>query len=103
MNFDIRIPIGAMFSIIGALLVGYGMFADAEIYRRSFSLNLNLLWGGVLLLFGGVMWSLGRRGSRRAARESAGTSKRDGGALEASSPVSPTDVEPARPASSTVN
>jgi len=91
MNFDIRIPIGAMFSIIGVLLVGYGVFSDAEIYRRSFSLNLNLLWGGVLLLFGGAMWTLGRRGSRRAAREAAGTSP-SGEPPEARSPGSPLDV-----------
>ena len=74
MNFDIRIPIGAMFSIMGVLLVGYGLLSDVEIYRRSFSLNLNLLWGGVLLLFGVVMWMLGRRGSRlEAAQAAAGT------------------------------
>jgi len=108
MNFDIRIPIGAMFSIIGVLLVGYGVFSDAEIYRRSFSLNLNLLWGGVLLLFGGGMWILGRRGSRLAASEAAVTSP-SGETLEARSPASPADVAAAaqdaraRPESSSVN
>ena len=40
MNFDIRLPIGAMFSIIGVLLVGYGTFSGGDIYLRSFGLNL---------------------------------------------------------------
>jgi len=76
MNFDIRLPIGAMFSIIGVLLVGYGTFSGGDIYLRSFGLNLNLLWGAVLMLFGAVMWWLGRRGSRiEAARAQEATSR----------------------------
>ena len=67
MNFDIRVPIGAMFTILGALLVGYGALSGADIYRRSFDINVNLLWGAVLLLFGLPMWWFGRRGSRRDA------------------------------------
>jgi hypothetical protein len=64
MNFDIRIPIGFMFAILGVLLVGYGILSDADIYRRSFGINVNLLWSAVLLLFGVVMEWLGRRASR---------------------------------------
>jgi hypothetical protein len=68
MNFDIRIPIGSMFFILGVLLVGYGFLSDAEIYRRSFGINVNLLWGAVLLLFGVIMGWLGRRASTRAVK-----------------------------------
>jgi hypothetical protein len=71
MNFDIRIPIGAMFSILGVLLVGYGAVSEGDIYLRSFGLNLNLLWGAVLLVFGAVMLWLGRRGSRIEAARAA--------------------------------
>jgi hypothetical protein len=67
MNFDIRVPIGAMFSILGLLLVGYGLISDVEIYRRSFDINVNLIWGGVMLLFGGTMLLLGRRSARKKA------------------------------------
>jgi hypothetical protein len=67
MNFDIRLPIGAMFAILGVLLVGYGALSDADIYRRSFGINVNLVWGAVLLVFGVLMWWFGRRGSRREA------------------------------------
>jgi hypothetical protein len=79
MNFDIRIPIGSMFAILGVLLIGYGLLSDAEIYRRSFGINVNLLWGAVLLLFGVVMLWLGRRGSRAEAARVA----RDAGTVDA--------------------
>jgi hypothetical protein len=57
MGLDIRWPIGIMFSLIGALLLVYGLGTqgDAELYRHSLDMNINLLWGGVLLLFGGGM------------------------------------------------
>ena len=42
-----------MFSILGALLVGYGLFTrDSDIYARSGGYNINLDWGLVLLVFG---------------------------------------------------
>lgn len=66
MGFDIRLPIGAMFSILGVLLVAYGMISDTEIYRRSLGLNVNLAWGVVLLVFGGSMLALSWRSGRRA-------------------------------------
>lgn len=63
MGLDIRTPIGLMFSIFGALLVGYGLLTrGSEIYARSGGYNINLDWGVVLLVFGGVMLWLGRRG-----------------------------------------
>ena len=57
MGLDIRIPIGSMFAIIGALLAGYGAFTNgnAEMYKRSLSLNINLWWGLFLLAFGAIM------------------------------------------------
>ena len=62
MGLDIRTPIGLMFGIFGVLLLGYGLLTDgSEIYRRSLGHNINLEWGAVLLVFGGVMLWLGRR------------------------------------------
>ncbi|MCX6967215.1 MAG: hypothetical protein NTZ46_05440 [Verrucomicrobia bacterium] len=57
MNLDIRLPIGAMFSLIGALLAISGMLtnSDTEMYRPSLGINVNLWWGLVLFLFGSVM------------------------------------------------
>lgn len=65
MNLDIRLPIGAMFATMGAILTVYGAVADPAIYRRSLGVNVNLDWGLVLLAFGAVMlllaWNAGRR------------------------------------------
>jgi hypothetical protein len=64
MGLDIRTPIGAMFAILGAILTTYGYFTggDAELYKHSLGLNVNLWWGLVLLLFGVFMLLLGRNG-----------------------------------------
>jgi hypothetical protein len=67
MGLDIRTPIGLMFSIFGVLLLGYGLLTrGSEIYQRSLGFNVNLEWGAVLLLFGGVMLWLGRKGGPKA-------------------------------------
>ena len=65
MGLDIRTPIGLMFAVLGALLVGYGLLtAGSEVYQRSLGLNVNLVWGAVLLAFGlGMLW-LGRKRTR---------------------------------------
>ena len=49
MPLDIRVPIGAMLGLMGLLLAGYGLFGDPAIYARSLGLNINLIWGGVLV------------------------------------------------------
>jgi len=64
MGLDIRLPIGGLFSILGVLLVGYGLMSDRGIYVRSLGVNVNLWWGVTLLVFGVVMVVLGRRGSK---------------------------------------
>jgi hypothetical protein len=63
MKLDLRLPIGLMFSIIGALLVVFGLASDPAIYQRSLGVNVNLWWGLVLLVFGLVMLWLVRRDS----------------------------------------
>ncbi len=55
MSLDVRFPIGGMFSIVGALLVIYGVLSDPAIYVKSLGINVNLWWGIVLLVFGLVM------------------------------------------------
>jgi hypothetical protein len=66
MRFDLRLPIGLMFTIVGVLLTGWGVVSDEAIYQRSLGINVNLWWGLVLLAFGAVMLWLAMRGSRRA-------------------------------------
>ena len=64
MGLDIRLPIGLLFSVIGLLLAGFGAFSDKGIYVRSLGFNVNLAWGGVLLVFGIMMVIFGNRRSR---------------------------------------
>jgi hypothetical protein len=57
MGLDIRWPIGLMFTLIGALLAVYGLStgANTELYKSSLGININLIWGAVLLVFGVLM------------------------------------------------
>ena len=56
MNFDLRLPIGIMFSLFGAILVIFGAVSNKEIYEtHSLGINVNLGWGAVLLVFGATM------------------------------------------------
>ena len=59
MGLDIRLPIGMMFSLLGALLAGYGLVtgSDDNMYRSSLDINVNLWWGLVLFAFGVLMLS----------------------------------------------
>jgi uncharacterized membrane protein len=73
MGLDIRWPIGLLFSLVGALLVIYGLvtISDTEIYRRSLDINVNLRWGLVVLAFGASMLTLAWRASRQLAEPQA--------------------------------
>jgi len=53
-----------MFSIVGALLVIYGVLSDPAIYEKSLGINVNLWWGLVLLVFGLVMLGFAFRAER---------------------------------------
>jgi hypothetical protein len=64
MGLDIRLPIGLLFSIFGVLLVAYGAFGNKDIYARSLDVNINLWWGIIMLVFGLLMFLLGKRGTK---------------------------------------
>ena len=66
MKLDLRLPIGLMFTIIGALLSAFGALSSTEIYSRSLGINVNLWWGLVLLGFGLIMLVLALRARRGA-------------------------------------
>jgi hypothetical protein len=61
MNFDLRLPLGIIFSLFGVILVTYGLVSDPAIYIRSLGFNVNLDWGLVLLAFGLLMLRLALR------------------------------------------
>jgi hypothetical protein len=67
MGLDIRFPIGLMFSIIGILVAGYGLVtgSNKELYQRSLDININLIWGIVLLIFGAWMLLMAIRAKKQ--------------------------------------
>jgi hypothetical protein len=66
MNLDIRLPIGVLFLALGLMLVAYGLTTDPAIYQaHSLGVNINLVWGAVMSLFGAVMLALSLRARGR--------------------------------------
>jgi len=62
MGLDIRWPIGLMFTLLGALLAGFGTVKAAD--SMSLDININQIWGIVLLVFG-VLMLLGAMGGKK--------------------------------------
>ena len=62
MGFDIRMPIGLLFTLFGILLIAYGAATqgNAMYAEHSLGVNMNVWWGGVLLAFGLAMIGLTR-------------------------------------------
>ena len=60
---DIRIPIGLMFTIIGILISVFGFvtISNAEMYQKSLGINVNIIMGLVMLVFGLIMLYFARR------------------------------------------
>jgi hypothetical protein len=68
MGLDIRYPIGLMFGIIGLVMVAYGAFTGGDpMYQRSLGINVNVWWGAVLLVFGGLMLYFARKTAKEVA------------------------------------
>ncbi|MGH9589901.1 MAG: hypothetical protein ACRD25_05875 [Terracidiphilus sp.] len=67
MRIDVRIPMGMMFTLMGAVLMAFGLStaSNHEIYARSLGVNLNLWCGVALLVFGLAMVIFGRRGQTK--------------------------------------
>ncbi len=58
MTFDLRVPIGLLFAICGAILAIDGTVERVHVV----GVNINLWWGIVMVIFGGAMLWLARRG-----------------------------------------
>ncbi len=75
MGLDLRIPVGVMFAIMGGLLAGYGVLGDRSIYARSLGININLVWGAVLLTAAACFLGLARRAASAKRRRRPGTDR----------------------------
>ena len=68
MRLDVRLPIGLMFTFLGAMLFIYGYVTPNTAYSASLGINVNLQWGLVMLVFGATMLGFALR-ARRIARQ----------------------------------
>ncbi len=65
-QLDVRWPIGLLFLAIGFVVALYGLSAHPEVPGGlDRGVNLDLVWGVVLVLFGAFMIWGARRASRR--------------------------------------
>ncbi len=64
MSLDLRLPIGLLFTLIGLLLLLYGLVSDATLYQSSLGVNINAWWGLVMTAFGALMLGLAWRAGR---------------------------------------
>jgi uncharacterized membrane protein HdeD (DUF308 family) len=71
MGLDIRWPIGLMFTLIGAIMVVYGIAtgSDTEMYKHSLGTNINLIWGVVQVVFGVWMLFMAWNGAKQPPTE----------------------------------
>jgi hypothetical protein len=60
---DIRIPIGLMFTIVGIVISIFGLFTigNSELYHKSLGINVNIIMGILMLIFGLIMLYFARR------------------------------------------
>jgi steroid 5-alpha reductase family enzyme len=64
MQLDIRVPVGMLFMLIGALLLLQGLLAAVPVQRTAAPVNIDVAWGLVMVIFGGAMLLLARRRRR---------------------------------------
>ena len=68
MGLDLRWPIGLMFTLIGVLLTGFGAANPARSTTKidGQDININLIWGILLLIFGVLMVIFAYRGGKKS-------------------------------------
>jgi hypothetical protein len=72
-RLDLRYPIGGLFTVLGLILAGFGIATsgDTAMYERATAVNINLIWGLVMIAFGVLMIVLAIRARRYAGAEPA--------------------------------
>jgi len=65
MPFDVRLPIGLLFLAIGVPVAGYGLTGDPATVSAHSGLNIDLVWGSVMAVFGAAMLGLAALARRK--------------------------------------
>ncbi len=65
-SLDLRLPIGGLFAVLGVMLAGFGLVtgSDTAMYVKSGGMNINLVWGCVMIVTGLIFLGLAKRGAR---------------------------------------
>ena len=63
--FDLRFPLGYLFGTLGVLLLIAGFTAAPGANAPSLGIDIDLIWGGVMIAFGLLCLLLARRQARR--------------------------------------
>ena len=66
--FDLRNPLGWLFGILGLLLVFAGLGATTATDGRSLGINIDLIWGMVMIAFALLCLWLARREAKRRSK-----------------------------------
>ncbi len=48
--FDLKIPLGGLLGFYGIVLLLYGIFGPSAIYSKSAGLDVNAIWGVLMLV-----------------------------------------------------
>jgi hypothetical protein len=66
-SLDLRLPIGGLFTVLGVMLAGFGLItgSNTEMYAKSAGMNINLIWGVVMLVTGLIFLGLAKRGAAK--------------------------------------
>lgn len=64
-SLDLRLPIGGLFTVLGVMLAGFGLAtgSNTEMYVKSGGMNINLIWGVVMIVTGLIFLGLAKRGA----------------------------------------
>ncbi len=67
--FDLRIPLGYLFATLGTLLIIAGLIGSPDANARSLGININVIWGVVMIAFGILCLVLAKREARRRSEK----------------------------------
>ncbi|MFI5234993.1 MAG: hypothetical protein ACHQXA_04725 [Gemmatimonadales bacterium] len=62
---DLRLPVGGLLTLLGALLAGYGLAHGADPALRPTGIPIVTVWGTVMVVVGGLFLHSARRAVRR--------------------------------------
>lgn len=48
--FDLKIPLGGLLGFYGLVLLGYGVFGPKDIYDKAAHLDINVIWGILMIV-----------------------------------------------------